>query len=149
MTLVKAAAKGDLLQVKEVLANSLPGHKKPIFRQVCQDLLFSGEADRSPQVLESHPVEFRHSFKPGFLLVLSEYSKSPWSPSMCLLVTTNGKQSGTGLQASSDLLTHQETCLPASPLPKQQLDTAHLQQGRKHPAPLYHGKLWVHAKAAV
>lgn len=69
-------------------------------------------------MLKLHPAEFGRSFKPGCLLVLSECPKSAWSPSTCLLVTINGKQSGAGLWAGSGLLTHWETCLPASPLPE-------------------------------
>lgn len=147
MTLLKVALKGGLLQVKEGFTNSLTRPRKTRVRQVCQDSIFSEEADRSPPVLKLHPAEFRHSFKPGFLLVSSECPKSAWSPTTRLLVTTNGKQSGTGLWAGSSLLTHQETCLPASPLPE------HSSWARcickKHPAPLCYRKLWVHARAAV
>lgn len=59
---------------KRTLVFLWPGLKQHVFRQVCQDTS-SGKTDRSPPAVELHAADFRHAFKIGFLLTLSEWSK--------------------------------------------------------------------------
>lgn len=70
--LLKPATKGDLFQVEEVLHNSL--HRPQAAHP--QAGLSAHSLERERQEPELHTAKFGHAFKPGFLLGLSEWSKS-------------------------------------------------------------------------